>query len=147
MSLAADLSKGNAQYTKLLADYEESLIRGTSDMTAVPVAAKFDDAGIRARLTADLRDSGIEPERLYFTADDWLEYSDSPMHALEKREIGAAFTYTREGKCFFGTALITQDFDPMKNVYGASIFKIERDMPRACSPAGGAVASIPQRSF
>ncbi|MCZ2390581.1 MAG: hypothetical protein LC113_05820 [Acidobacteria bacterium] len=131
ISLVADRSKGNPLYEKMLADYKKDVIRGSA-ADVLPKEGSFDDAGIRARLIATLRDSGILPSRLYFAGDDWVEFSEQPMRVLEKRKITAAFIYDRDGGCYYGTAEVTQGYDPMLRSYGASTFVIEHDIPRPC---------------
>jgi len=131
ITLPADRSKANPLYEKMLADYKKDLIRG-SKTELLPKEGTFDDAGIRARLFATLAESGITPSRLYFAADDWVEYSDQPMRVMEKRRMDAVFIYDRDGGCFYGTAAITQPYDPMLRTYGASTFVIEHEIARPC---------------
>ena len=131
ITIVTDRSKGNPLYEKMFGEYKKDVIRGNA-ADLLPKEGTFDDAGIRARLTATLRDSGIVPSRLYFAADDWLEFSDQPMRVMEKRKMNAVFIYDRDGGCFYGTAEITQPYDPMLRAYGASTFTIEHEIARPC---------------
>lgn len=131
LTIVTDRSKANPLYEKMLADYKKDVIRGDrADL--LPKEGTFDDAGIRARLLATLGDSGITPSKLYFAADDWVEFSDQPMRVMEKRKMDAVFIYDRDGQCFYGTAEITQPYDPMLRAYGASTFTIEHEIARPC---------------
>lgn len=131
--LTTDLSKGTGKYTSMLADFNSIYLRGTTDITKLPAAGKFDDAGIKAELTSDLNAAGISPESIYFTDDTWLEYSDSPMMVAQSRKVFATFTYKRDQDCLYGTAEIVQNYDPMNAKWGASNFKVERDLKRQCT--------------
>lgn len=124
-------SKVHPLYEKMLADYKKDVIRAAK-ADLLPKEGSFDDAGIRARLLATLEESGITPSRLYFAADDWVEYSDQPMRVMERRRMDAVFIYERDGGCFYGTAEITQPYDVMLRSYGASTFKIEHEIARPC---------------
>lgn len=134
LTLTADLTKSANRYPQLLSDYDPTVLRGTIDKSKLPIEGKFDDAGIRARLMSELGNSGVEPAKLYFAADDWLEFSTDQMNVFQQRSVTAAFTYSRDGRCYYGTAEITQPFDAMTNRYGSSTFKIERDLPTPCAP-------------
>ncbi|HQZ81729.1 MAG TPA: hypothetical protein PLR83_00785 [Pyrinomonadaceae bacterium] len=131
ITISAADPKGSPLYEKMLADYKKDVIRG-SKADVLPKEGTFDDAGIRARLFATLAESGIKPSRLYFAADDWVEFSDQPMRVMEKRTMDAVFIYDRDGGCFYGTVEITQPYDPMLRSYGASTFKIEHEVARPC---------------
>ena len=54
------------------------------------------------------------------------------MRVMEKRKMSAVFIYDRDGGCYFGTAEITQPYDPMLRSYGASTFTIEHEIARPC---------------
>jgi len=131
VTIVADRTKGNPLYEKMFADYDKEVIRADK-ADLLPKEGTFDDAGIRARLMATLRDSGIVPSRLYFAADDWVEFSEQPMRVFEKRSMDAVFVYDRDGGCFYGTAEITQPYDVMLRTYGASTFTIEHEIARPC---------------
>ena len=130
--ITGDFSKGNAKYTAMLPQYYSEVIRGSADVNTLPLVGKYEDAGITARLTSELRDMGVDVEKMYFTSDDWLEFSEVPMLVMQQRTITAAFTYQRDGKCFYGIADITQPFEPVNAHYGASVFKITQDLARPC---------------
>lgn len=130
--LVVDLSKGFARYPKMLAEYSITYLRGSMDKSKLPIPGKFFDAGIKAKLESTLRDQGIEPTKIYFSGDDWVEYSDQPMMVKQYRAAYAVFTYERDGHCLYGVAEAVESFDPMLNRFGASSLNIEQDLITAC---------------
>jgi hypothetical protein len=129
----ADFTKGIAKYPKMTSVFESMVLRDTTDETKLPIEGKFRDDIVRAELTGRLAMEGISPSRIYFSGDNWLEYSDNPVDQRQFRTITATFKYTREQACFYGLAIIKQSYKPMEETYGDTRIELKKDLPTACT--------------
>ena len=109
--IVLDLKGGNAKFQKMSSDYDSIVIRGTTDISVLPVAGTFFDNAIKESIYAKLAAENIEPSRFYFAGDGWSEYLGSTMAMKRERKVYGVFTYRRAENCFYGLAEVLEKFD------------------------------------
>ena len=127
-----DFSKGLAKYPSMLPTFKSMVLRDTTDESVLPLEGKFDNTLARTALVEKLASEGIVPSRVYFSGDNWLEYSDIPMAVRQYRTVTGVFTYQRENTCYYGTAEITQPYDQMNDAFGDSTITLRKDILTPC---------------
>lgn len=128
-----DFTGGPAKYRAMESAYDSIVMRGTTDMSRMPVAGSFFDERLKSEIVARLASESIVPARLYFSADNWSEYASFSPAIKKSRKIFAAFTYQKAEACFYGVATVTQEFDAMKSAYGESAITLQKDFPIPCT--------------
>jgi hypothetical protein len=132
-SVVLDLKGGNAKYRKMYSDYDSMVLRGTTDLSIMPVAGTFYDAAARDAVVARLKDEGLTPESFYFAGDNWSEYMGSTMAMKRERKVFAVYTYKKAADCFYGLATVVQKFDFPSDKFGPSEISLTKDLPVPCS--------------
>ena len=127
-----DFSGGITKYRKMDSEYNSIVLRGTTDLSKMPVAGTFFSEQLAAKVTEALGAEGITPDRIYFSGDDWQEYASSGMGMKKLRKIFATFAYRSADKCLYGVAEIVQNYDFMQSKYGESEIKLQKDLPIPC---------------
>lgn len=128
-----DLSAGGAKYRKMDDEYDSIIIRGTTDAAKMPIAGTFFDEDVRAAIAARLGDEGIKPIKLFFSGDDWMEFSSFGLQPKRVRKVFAAFTYRDGDACYYGVAEVVENYDFMESKYREAEIGLERDFAVACS--------------
>lgn len=128
-----DFAGGPTKYKKMSSDYVSIILRGTADVTKMPVAGNFFNENLRLRITEKLTAENIKPERLYFSGDDWQEVSSFGMAMTKSRKAFATFTYRQGEQCLYGVAEVVENFDFMKSKFGESEITLQKDLPVSCS--------------
>ncbi len=131
-----DLVGGPAKYKKMDADYDSIILRGTTDLTKMPVAGTFFNEAVKARITEKLAADNIRPEKLYFSGDDWQEFGSFGLSMSKTRRVFATFTYRRGEQCLYGVAEATENFDFMESKFGDAEISVQKDLPIPCTDAG-----------
>ncbi len=132
IGFTCDFSKGISKYPAMLPAYRSMVLRDSLDERVLPIEGKLDDTLARASLAGKLAEAGIVPSRMYFAADNWLEYSDRPISVRQYRKVTGVFLYQKDGTCFYGTGDIVQPFDPMNNAFADSAVTIGKPILTAC---------------
>jgi hypothetical protein len=128
-----DFAGGPTKYKKMDADYVSIILRGTSDLAKLPIAGNFFDENLRLRITEKLATENIKPERLYFSGDDWQEFSSFGLAMSKTRKVFATFTYREGERCMYGVAEVVENFDFMQAKFGEAEIKLQKDLPVNCS--------------
>ncbi|MEO8041008.1 MAG: hypothetical protein ABI646_00235 [Acidobacteriota bacterium] len=128
-----DFAGGPVKYKKMDADYVSITLRGTSDLTKMPIAGNFFNENLRLRITEKLAAENIKPERLYFSGDDWQEFSSFGMAMAKSRKVFATFTYRQGEPCMYGVAEVVENFDFMQSKFGEAEITLQKDLPINCS--------------
>jgi len=131
-AVVLDLKGGNAKYKKLDTDYDALILRGTTDLSIMPIAGTFYDAGVRDAVLAKLGLEGIKPANFYFAGDGWSEYMGSTMAMKRERKAFAAYTYQKAAECLYGVATVVQKFDYMNDKFGPSEVSLTKDLAVPC---------------
>jgi hypothetical protein len=108
------------------------VLRDTTDEARLPIEGIFDNTLARTDLVTRLAGEGIVPARVYFAGDNWLEYSDMPMSVRQYRTVTGVFQYRKGSSCLYGTADITQPYDPMNDRFGESKIELRKDIATPC---------------
>ena len=134
-AFVADFTKGFTKYPKMLATFDSMVLRDSTDVTNLPVEGKFDETLVRTALVQKIAGEGIAPSRVYFSGDNWLEYSDLSTSQRQFRVITGIFQYQKNGACIYGTATIIQPYNVMDERYGESNITLKKDLPTTCITA------------
>jgi hypothetical protein len=132
-AVALDLQGGNAKFRKMLAEYDSMVLRGTTDLTVVPVAGTFYDAAVRDAVLAKLTTEKLSPTNFYFAGDQWAEQLGSTMSPRRERKVFGVATYNRAAGCFYAVAEVVQKFDYLNDRFGASEVTLTKDLPLPCA--------------
>ncbi len=129
----SDFSKGIAKYPAARSLFQSMVLRDSIDETKLPIGGKFDDKNVRADVAGRLANEGIVSTNIYFSDDFWLEYSDDPSSVRQFRTVTATFLYRSGAACMYGTADITQKFEPMNDRFGESKIVLKKGISVPCS--------------
>jgi hypothetical protein len=133
IGFVCDFTKGIAKYPRMISEFRSMVLRDTTDETQLPIAGKFDDAAVHTELITMLAGQGIVPSKVYFSGDNWQEYSDVPMRVRQNRVITGTFLYQKGSGCFYGTADIVQTYDGMNDSFGNSTITLHKDIAIPCA--------------
>ena len=127
-----EFAGGPAKYKKMESEYDSIILRGTTDVTKLPVAGAFFNEELTSRIAARLERENIRSERIYFSGDDWEEYGvfQSP---AKVRRIFATFVYRRGDRCHYGVAEVLQTRDRDQPTFGEPEIKLQKDLPAECA--------------
>lgn len=133
-NITLDFAGGLEKYRKMKSEYDSVILRGTSDLTKMPVAGTFFREPIRVEIEAKLKSEGITPAKLYFSGDDWETSTSGSMLAMKQnRQVFAVYTYQKGETCFYGVAEVTQTYSPFNSKYGESVINLTNDLPLSCA--------------
>ncbi len=130
-----DFSTGPAKYQKMGSEYDSIVLRGTTDVTKLPVAGSFFSERIGTLLTAKLSAENILPLKTYFSGDDWEEHAAFGIQMRKSRRVFATFTYRRGEGCFYGVAEVTEEFDFLTGKFREADVKLRKDLAIPCTEA------------
>lgn len=133
VGFTCDFSKGIARYPAEKEAFRSMVLRDTTDETKLPLPGTFDDPAVRSALLTRLKSEGVEPLKLYFSDDFWLEYSDLPTFTRQFRTVTATFLYNKDGSCMYGTADITEPYEAMNNGFGDAKIELKKEIAVPCS--------------
>ena len=128
-----DLSGGPMKYSRMLADYDSIILRGTTDTAKMPIAGTFSNASIKGNVLARLRAEGIAPVKFFFSGDEWTENLPSMLNQKQSRKVFAVYTYQKAKDCFYGVAEIIQPYDGFAAKYTESSITLQKDFRIQCS--------------
>ena len=128
-----DLSAGSGKYRKMESEYDSIILRGTTDLSKLPLPGMFNSEELRSRVSAKLQAEGIRPERIYFSGDDWHEFAAFLPTSKRVRKVFASFVYRREASCFYGVAEISETFDMLNAKYGEAEISFQKDISVPCA--------------
>jgi hypothetical protein len=128
-----DFSGGLTKYPKMDSEYDSIVLRGTTDLSRMPVAGTFFSEPLATKVTEALAPEGIKPEKIYFSGDDWQEYASFSMGMRKHRKIFATFAYRSSEKCLYGVAEIVQNYDFMNSKYGDPEISFQKGLPIPCA--------------
>ena len=131
-----DLSGGLGKYRKMDTEYDSLILRGTTDVTKMPVPGTFFDEEVRSKVTARLAAENIKPTKVYFSGDDWQEYSSFGVTMKKQRKIFATFAYRDAESCFYGLAEVIESYDFLNAKYGEGEIKLQKDIKVPCTEVG-----------
>ncbi len=127
-----DLARGNDKYRAMSAEFFSLALRGTSDVTKLPIPGSFYSLELKEQALNLIRSKGIEPIRFYFAVDDWFETRTFRPTTKRTRKAFAVYTFPRSTGCFYGIAQIEQEFDRLKSQFLAPEITFSNDYPVAC---------------
>jgi len=131
--ITLDFSGGLGKYKKMSGDYDSIVLRGTTDLAKMPVAGTFFNGTLTNVLTQKLAGEGIEPQKIYFSGDDWEEFASFGPPMQKSKRTFATFTYRRGDQCFYGVATVTESFDFMQAKYGDPEIELQKDLTIDCA--------------
>lgn len=129
----SDFAEGVTKYPAARSAFQSMVLRDSTDEAKLPLAGKFSDNSARTDLAVRLASEGITPVKVYFSDDFWSEYSDIPTSVRQFRTATATFLYRSGAACMYGTADITQEFQPMDNRFGASKITVKKNIAIRCT--------------
>jgi hypothetical protein len=130
--ITLDFAGGSTKYQKMDSDYSSIVLRGTTDLTKLPVAGGFFSEPLKAEITQKLASENIKPARIYFSGDDWEEFSSLGVQAKRYRKVFATFTYRDGEKCQYGVAGVVQNFDSMQGKFATSDIEVQKGLTAPC---------------
>jgi len=131
-SIVLDLKGGNPKYRKMSADYDSMVLRGTTDVSVMPLAGTFYDAGLRDAIFAKTKSAGIVPANFYFAGDGWSEYLGSTMAMKRERKVFGVYSYKKAAGCLYGVAEVVQKFDYSSGKFGPADITLINDIAVPC---------------
>jgi hypothetical protein len=130
--ITLDFSGGTAKYKKMDSEYNSIVIRGTTDVTKLPVAGTFFSNALSAAITERLATENIRPSKIYFSGDDWQELASFGASTSRTKRVFATFTYRRGEQCFYGVAEVIESYDFLESKFGPAEIKLQKDLPASC---------------
>ena len=124
---------GVTKYKKMDSEYISIILRGSTDLTKLPIAGNFFSEKLRLRIAEKLATENIKPERIYFSGDDWQEFSSFGLTMSKSRRIFATFTYRQGEQCFYGVSDVTENYDYMQSKFSEAEIKVQKDLPIPCT--------------
>lgn len=121
------------KYPGLRDDFESMVLRGTTDLAALPIIGSFYSLPIKTTIVARLKAVGITPVRFYFASDNWSEHGASMLFPEKRRTVYAAYTYRKSEDCFYGVAEFKQKFDSSAGQFVDDSIKFANDLAIECS--------------
>jgi hypothetical protein len=131
--LTLDFAGGTTKYRKMDAEYPSLILRGSTDLTKLPVAGTFYSDAISAKINEKLAAENIKPTRVYFSGDDWQELASFGANPSRIKKVFATFTYRRGEACFYGIAEVVESFDFMQSKFGEAEVRLQKDLPAPCA--------------
>lgn len=128
-----DLKGGNAKYRKLDAAYDSVVLRGTTDLSVMPIAGTFFDQTVKAAVVQELAAARITPLTFYFADDNWSEYAAASISMRRERKIFAAYTYKKVDACYYGVAEVVQKYDFATMKFGESGITLTNELAVPCA--------------
>jgi hypothetical protein len=128
-----DFTGGISKYPKMLRDYDSMVLRGTTDVSRMPVPGLFYSLPLKADIIASLKAEGIVPVRFYFAVDDWEEWYVGGPQPRRTRTVFAVFTYREATACFYGVVRATRTIDERSSSYGRTETAVTKGIPLACA--------------
>lgn len=133
-NLALDFAGGPAKYRQMNTEYDSIILRGTADVTKMPVPGTFFSDPLKSQITGKLNTEGITPAKFYFSGDDWTTFSVGSMMSMKQnRKVFATYTYQKGENCFYGVAEILQTYNSFESKYGESTINLTKDFPITCA--------------
>ena len=132
-AFSSDFSKGVAKYPAARPVFQSMVLRDSIDEAKLPIPGQFNDSTARTDLAIRLAAEHITPLKIYFSDDFWSEYSDNPMSVRQFRAATATFLYRGAAGCLYGTADITQEYQPMNGTFGPSKIVLKKDIAVPCT--------------
>ena len=133
--VAVDFSTGVAKYQKMGSEYDSLFLRGTTDVSKMPIAGTYFSTKLKDRIVENLAVQKIQPLKIYFSGDDWQESASFVPTLKKSRRVFATFTYQQGEECRYGLAEIVSTFDVTKDAYGDPEVRIQKDLPIGCAEA------------
>jgi len=133
--MTLDFAGGQTKYKKLASEYDSIILRGTTDLTKLPVAGTFFNERLSAAITEKLASENITPAKIYFSGDDWQEFTTGGFTQTRSRKIFATFTYRSGESCMYGVAEVVQKFDLLESKFGEAEISIQKNLPAQCTDA------------
>ena len=131
-----ELSGGSVKYRKMDTEYDSLVLRGTTDVTKMPFPGTFFNEDLKTRVITRLAADNIKPVKVYFSGDDWQEYSSFGVTMKKYRKIFATFTYREAETCFYGVAEIIENYDFLNSKYGEGEIKLQKNIAVPCAEIG-----------
>ncbi len=138
-AVVLDLSGTHTKYRQSWAEYDSILLRGTSDVSKMPLPGTFFSLGVQREIEAKLAGSQIVPVKFYFSGDEWSEVASSPfslqdaaVSTRKERRVFATYTYQKFGSCLYGIAEVTQAYDESASRFLISSIDLTNDFPIDC---------------
>ena len=128
-----DLKGGNPKYQKMNSEYDSIVLRGTADVSIMPLAGTFFDQSIKKAVIEKLAPEGLTPSNFYFAGDGWSDYSGSTMAMARNRKVFAVFTYEKAAKCYYGLAQVVQKYDFAHSKFDAPAVELLKDLAVPCA--------------
>ena len=128
-----DLSGGGGKYRKMDSEYDSIVLRGTTDLTKMPIPGTFFSEDLRARVASKLAAENIKPLKIYFSGDDWQEYAFLGMSMKKSRKVFATFTYREAEACFYGVAEVVENYDFIESKYAEAEIKLQKNLAVPCT--------------
>ena len=131
--ITLDFAGGATKYKKLASEYNSIILRGTTDISKLPIAGTFFSESIASAVTAKLAADNITPSKIYFSGDDWQEYGAGGFPQTRSRKVFATFAYRNGESCFYGVAEVVQKFNYSDSKFGESEISIQKGLPAQCA--------------
>ena len=122
-----------AKYKKIASEYDSIILRGTTDVSKLPVAGTFFNQRLSAAISEKLAAENITPGKIYFSGDDWQESATGGFPQTRSRKIFATFTYRSGESCMYGVAEVVQKFELMESKFGDAEISIRKNLPAQCA--------------
>ena len=132
--IALDSVGGSTKYRKMDAEYDSIILRGTADVTKMPIPGTFFSETVKTQVLAKLQNEGITPAKFYFSGDDWTVFAVGSMMTMKQnRKVFASYTYQKGADCFYGVAEVVQTYDPFISRFGEASINLTKDFPITCT--------------
>ena len=131
--ITLDFSGGLSKYPKMDSEYDSIILRGSTDLTKLPIAGTFFSDALREQVATRLATENIQPIKIYFSGDDWQEFASFGGNIKKTKRVFATFTYRRGEGCFYGVAELVENFDFMQSKFVRGEASLKKDLAVPCT--------------
>ncbi|MEJ7848086.1 MAG: hypothetical protein WKF92_08370 [Pyrinomonadaceae bacterium] len=133
-NIALDFAAGLEKYRRMEGEYDSIILRGSPDLTKMPVPGTFFSEPLKSEINAKLKAEGILPAKFYFSGDDWMTSTSGSMMAMKQtRQVFASYAYQKGEACFYGVAEVVQTYSSFNSKFGESAITLTNDLPITCA--------------
>lgn len=101
-------ASGIAQYRQAWLAYEQVLQKGDVLDNTLPPVGRFNDPLIKDEVVRTAKTSGLQPEKVFFSSDEWTSYWTNEVLGLKERRVYGFILYKKGAGWAYGMAEILQ---------------------------------------
>ncbi|WP_153504630.1 hypothetical protein [Cumulibacter manganitolerans] len=93
----------------------------------LPPQGRYHDPRIQQMVLDELQRKDIQPEKFYFTSDDWMVSYDGPTPAWNS--VFGIAPYVKDGQTYYAECGVSQRYDPTTSQWGEPAATVKEGLP------------------